>query len=107
MLTMLMYHRILPQEHPEAVSVPMFRRQLDYLQRHYQILAPEEVPDYVHGRLRDAPRPYAALSFDDGWLDNWLFATEILKARGLRRHWRCPPGISMKVPSAKRNPMKS
>ena len=84
MLTMLMYHRILPQEHPEAVSVPMFRRQLDYLQRHYQILAPEEVPDYVHGRLRDAPRPYAALSFDDGWLDNWLFATEILKARGLR-----------------------
>lgn len=84
MLTMLMYHRILPQEHPEAVSVPMFRRQLDYLQRHYQILAPEEVLDYVHGRLRDAPRPYAALSFDDGWLDNWLFATEILKARGLR-----------------------
>ena len=62
MLTMLMYHRILPQEHPEAVSVPMFRRQLDYLQRHYQ---------------------------------------------GSGRHWRCPPGISMKVPSAKRNPMKS
>ena len=28
MLTMLMYHRTLPQEHPEAVSVPMFRRQL-------------------------------------------------------------------------------
>ena len=84
MLTMLMYHRILLQEHPEAVSVPMFRRQLDYLQRHYQILAPEEVLDYVHGKLRDAPRPYAALSFDDGWLDNWLFATEILKARGLR-----------------------
>ena len=31
MLTMLMYHRILPQEHPEAASVLMFRRQLDYL----------------------------------------------------------------------------
>ncbi len=84
MLTMLMYHRILPQEHPEAVSAPMFQRQLDYLQEHYQFLTPEKALDYICGKLGDASRPYAALSFDDGWLDNWLFATEILKARGLR-----------------------
>ena len=32
MLAMLMYHRIPPQEHPEAVSVTMSRRQLYKMQ---------------------------------------------------------------------------
>jgi len=84
MLTMLMYHRILPKKHPEAVSVELFNSQLDYLEKHYCLLTPEQALDYIEGRLEDDAKPYAALSFDDGWLDNWLFATPILKERGLR-----------------------
>ncbi len=83
MLLMLMYHRILPYEHPEAVSGDMFRRHLDFVQSRFRILTPEDTIDYIQGRLREK-RPCVSLSFDDGWLDNWLFATGILKERGLR-----------------------
>lgn len=83
MLTILMYHRILPEAHPDAVSVAMFERQIEYLKRRYRILAPDEVLLYLRGSLREK-RPCAALSFDDGWLDNLLFATKVLQKHGLR-----------------------
>ncbi len=81
---MLMYHRILPYEHPQAISTAQFNRQLDYLSKHYHFLTPEEVIAYTKGELADRLKPYAALSFDDGWCDNHLFATPILKERHLR-----------------------
>lgn len=84
MLMMLMYHRILPYEHPQAISTAQFNAQLDYLEKHYSFLTPEEVISYVKGELPEGPTPYAALSFDDGWCDNHLFATAILKERHLR-----------------------
>ena len=84
MLMMLMYHRILPYEHPQAISISQFNAQLDYLEKHYSFLTPEEVVSYIRGELKDSSRPYAALSFDDGWCDNHLFATDILKERRLR-----------------------
>jgi len=82
MLTVLMYHRILPEPHPDAISTAMFERQLDDLERHYRMLSPDEVLRYLGGELCEK-RPCAALSFDDGWLDNLLFATPILQKRGL------------------------
>ena len=82
MLTVLMYHRILPEEHPDAISAAVFDRQLDYLTRRYRMLTPDEVFLYVRGELHEK-RPCAALSFDDGWLDNLLFATPVLQKYGL------------------------
>lgn len=84
MLMMLMYHRLLPHPHPEAVTVAQFHRQMDYLERHYDFLTPEEVLAYLKGDLPKSNRPCVALSFDDGWLDNWLFATPLLQERNLR-----------------------
>ena len=85
MLMMLMYHRILPEEHREAVSVSLFRRQLDYLEKHYRFVTPEEVIDWCRGKWSGpAGENLVALSFDDGWADNWLFATEVLRERKLR-----------------------
>ncbi len=84
MLMMLMYHRLLQRPHPEAVSVAQFHRQMDYLERHFDFLAPEQVLAYLRGKLPASRRPYIALSFDDGWLDNWLFATPTLKERNLQ-----------------------
>ena len=81
---MLMYHRILPYEHPQAISTAQFNAQLDYLEKYYSFLTPEEVTAYAKGQLPDGPKPYAALSFDDGWSDNYFFATAVLKERKLR-----------------------
>ena len=101
MLTMLMYHRVLPRKHPEAVSVELFNAQLDYLEKHYCLLTPEQALDYIGGKLEDEAKPYAALSFDDGWLDNWLFATPVLKERGLRAALAMSAGYLHEAPLRK------
>ena len=85
MLLMLMYHRILPEEHREAISLARFARQLDYLEKRFRFITPEEVISLCRG---EQPLPsgedLVALSFDDGWADNWLYATQVLKERKLR-----------------------
>ena len=80
LLNVFMYHRILPQPSPDGVSVKMFERQLDYLQTHYVILDADHLLKFLEGTFAP-PKPAAVITFDDGWLDNWLFATPILKTK--------------------------
>ena len=80
-LTVFMYHRILPEERPEALSVAVFDRQLEYLGRHYRVLQAAEVEKYVTGELK-IPGACAALSFDDGWADNLFYADPVLEKHG-------------------------
>ncbi|MBP3302142.1 MAG: polysaccharide deacetylase family protein [Opitutales bacterium] len=83
-LTVFTYHRVLPKPHPDALSIDVFERQLDYIQKHFEVLTPEEAADFIAGKFPRSRGRFAMLSFDDGWLDNWLYATPILKRRGLR-----------------------
>lgn len=79
-----MYHRILPWEQADAISIEQFNRQLNYLKKNFEFLSPEKVIDFINGDLEKSRRKYFALSFDDGWLDNWLYATEVLQKHDLR-----------------------
>ena len=81
-LTVFMYHRVLPRRIPGALTVEEFERSLDHLERHYRMLPAAEVEDFITGARRYRGN-YAALSFDDGYLDNLLFAAPVLKRRGL------------------------
>ncbi len=81
-LTVFMYHRVLPRRLPGALIVEEFERSLDYLERHYRMLPAAEVEDFVTG-ARGYRGNFAALSFDDGYVDNLLFAAPVLKRRGL------------------------
>lgn len=81
-LTVFMYHRVLPRRLPGALTVEEFERSLDYLERHYRMLPASEVEDFITGE-RSYRGDFAALSFDDGYVDNLLFATPVLKRRGL------------------------
>lgn len=62
----------------------MFERQLDYIQKEFRVLTPEDALDFIAGEKKFPGKRCAMLSFDDGWLDNWLYATPILKRRGLK-----------------------
>jgi peptidoglycan/xylan/chitin deacetylase (PgdA/CDA1 family) len=77
LLNVFMYHRVLPQASGNAVSADTFRRQLDYLLARYKILAFHELLAYLRGKgsLDDS---CAAITFDDGWRDNWTVASPIL-----------------------------
>lgn len=81
-LTLFMYHRILPRSCSGAITTADFERQLDYIVAHYRILRAEEVEKYITGELR-CGGDCAALSFDDAWIDNAIYATPILRRRYL------------------------
>lgn len=84
-LTVFTYHRIQPKPHPDALDAEMFERQLDFIQKNFSVLTPDDALAYIAGtRKFPANTRFAMLSFDDGWLDNWFFATPILKRRGLK-----------------------
>ena len=76
-LNVLMYHRVLPKASGNAVSADTFRRQLDYLLAQYKILGIHELLAYLRGE-GTFRGPCAAITFDDGWLDNWTVASPIL-----------------------------
>lgn len=82
-LTVFTFHRIFPHEAPDAISCDMFRKQIDYLSDHFRILNPTDMAAYIAGNLQES-RPCAALTFDDGWLDNLIYATPILKERNVQ-----------------------
>jgi peptidoglycan/xylan/chitin deacetylase (PgdA/CDA1 family) len=79
-----MYHRIIdPEEdHGDFIQPGMFvfkdtfRSQLEYLNNNYRIVSLRELIDrLVSGR--DINR-YCAITFDDGWLDNYIHAFPML-----------------------------
>jgi peptidoglycan/xylan/chitin deacetylase (PgdA/CDA1 family) len=86
----LYYHRVLPHRaaQDDAVEPGMyvtpesFAKQLDWLTAHFEVIPLHEVVDRL-SRAAPLPRGACAISFDDGWRDNFEFALPQLKARGL------------------------
>ena len=82
-LNIFMFHRVLPDAVPGAVSMMMLRKQLRYLRQHYHVLTCGELISWLDGDF-NTPRPCAAVTFDDGWFDNYLYATPVLRECGVQ-----------------------
>lgn len=89
-LTVLNYHRIddpnragFDTFRPNVSATPeMFAIQMDYLARYYNVISGTELINYIkHGKK--LPSYAALITFDDGYLDNYVHAYPILKARNL------------------------
>jgi peptidoglycan/xylan/chitin deacetylase (PgdA/CDA1 family) len=84
-----MYHsigRVLPDWHWSVLTVPWstFEDHLRALARRgYRSVDLGEVHDHVSGR-KPLAGPCVALTFDDGYVDNWTFAAPLLARYGLR-----------------------
>lgn len=65
-----------------ALSPADFERQLDWLQRDYDVLTPSAFDDAVRGG-GPLPENTALLTFDDGVIDHYEVAFPILRRRGL------------------------
>jgi peptidoglycan/xylan/chitin deacetylase (PgdA/CDA1 family) len=88
--TILMYHRVIekdfdPDDPSQAGLVTLaasFERQMKYIAKHYEVVSLETLIE----RLRDGSRgkhPLLAVTFDDGWKDNYDIAMPILKKHDL------------------------
>jgi glycosyltransferase involved in cell wall biosynthesis/peptidoglycan/xylan/chitin deacetylase (PgdA/CDA1 family) len=85
--SIFMFHRVLPHGRecyePELVtSVDSFAPFLDWITENYRVLPLEEVATRL-GRPTDRNRPVCALTFDDGWLDNFQYAFPLIRQRQL------------------------
>lgn len=65
-----------------TLEMPFFERQLQYFRRHgYSVVRLEDVVAFKRGDI-DLPRRSVCLTFDDGYLDNWVYAFPLLAKHG-------------------------
>lgn len=78
----LLYHRINNDRDPFLPSMPVdqFRKQMEYLTRNFEIVT---LDDIAEGRITNVDRHTVAITFDDGYRDNFTSAFPILKEFGL------------------------
>jgi len=81
----LMYHHVNPRKGDLFTVTPeVFARQMEYLVRAgYKTLSLDELHAYIQGDL-NLRQKAAAITFDDGWLDTFVYAFPILQRYGLR-----------------------
>ena len=101
-LTVLMFHRVLPDgdarlalaERDFTLSLSGFRRVLDFVARHYQVVRLDDVHRWAAGQ-GDLPPCPVLLTFDDGWRDTLVHAAPELQRRG----WSAVLFLASEVPS--------
>ena len=74
--------RVLCYHSVSAFEAASFRRQLEWLASRYDVVAVEKVLEVARGG-RPAARPTAAITFDDGFRDNFDAAAPVLRQLGL------------------------
>lgn len=89
-LLVLTYHRVLPRafEGLESIEPGMyvhddtFAEQLEWLRKAFDVVA---LPDWIRWKRAGEPVPdrACAITFDDGWRDNYIYAFPLLKARSV------------------------
>lgn len=81
----LLYHRVNPDNDPffPALSVKAFDAQMSYLAANFQVLSLTEIINRITQGLRIPPGT-VAITFDDGYRDNYIYAHPILNK------YKCP-----------------
>lgn len=81
----LTYHRVLPQhlidkslsQRSIILSLESFTQQLNLLKKYYDIISLDDFFDLKKSK-NNRTKPYAVITFDDGWADNYIYAFETL-----------------------------
>lgn len=77
----LMYHHVSPSSGPITCSPAHFEDQLKWLsERQYRSLTCAEFAGHLAGQR--VPARSVLITFDDGYLDNWVYAHPLLKKYG-------------------------
>ena len=68
-----------------GISPDDFRTQLEWLKEHgWQCVPLSAAVDYVKGREAELPEKAYALTFEDAFLDHWVYAAPLLREYGLK-----------------------
>lgn len=81
-IAVLMYHHVSEEGGFLAVSEKQFENQIRGLaEKGYRALKADEFAGFLEGE--PVPRKSVLLTFDDGYLDNWVYAHPVLKRYGM------------------------
>ncbi len=89
-VVILMYHSVIdePDRHASTIGVGIthstdaFRKQMEIVSRNYNPITVEDVLSFLSGQKQLPPKP-VAVTFDDGYLDNFEVASPLLKRLGI------------------------
>jgi peptidoglycan/xylan/chitin deacetylase (PgdA/CDA1 family) len=82
-LPVLMYHHVTPNDGLVTVSPETFRRQMAWLAGHgYRSIGCRDLEGFFNGAT--LPDKSVLITFDDGYLDNYVYAHPVLQAFGLQ-----------------------
>jgi peptidoglycan/xylan/chitin deacetylase (PgdA/CDA1 family) len=81
-VVVLCYHSVHPSKPFASASPPDFDRHLDWLAAHCEVVPLDRILDTARTPQSHA-RPVVAITFDDGYADNYEFAFPRLQSRGL------------------------
>ena len=75
----LYYHRVNDENDPffPAISTELFEQEMRYIAGHYKVASMTELLDRLEG---GSPEPVVAITFDDGYRDNYQNAFPIFSA---------------------------
>ncbi len=89
-LVVVTYHRVIPRScagnekrPPNTLFTDEFERQIAFLASRFRVLAGAQLRGVIEGSIR-APRYPLAITFDDGYENNYLYAWPILERYGLK-----------------------
>jgi peptidoglycan/xylan/chitin deacetylase (PgdA/CDA1 family) len=81
-LPVLMYHHVTPNAGLVTVSPATFRAQMAWLARHgYRGITCRDLEKFLDGE--PLPKKSVLITFDDGYLDNYVYAHPVLQKLGL------------------------
>ena len=81
-VVVLMYHSVDKNGWSLSVDPEVFERQMRFLNQNYQVVSLDKIIRYAKGEI-SLPSKSVAITFDDGYLDNYLNAWPILKKYNL------------------------
>ncbi|HAH04857.1 TPA: hypothetical protein DCL28_04880 [Candidatus Komeilibacteria bacterium] len=81
-IVVLLYHAVGKNRWYASVNPLMFKMQMRYLRKHYHVVPLADVVRYQKGEI-DLPDKSVAITFDDGYEDNYKIAWPILKKNKL------------------------
>lgn len=89
-----MYHYTRDLQHSrypkiKGLDISLFRQQLEYMKRTFHVVTMEQVIDAVE-RNTELPENALLLTFDDGYVDNYIFAMPLLEEFGLQGSFFIP-----------------
>jgi peptidoglycan/xylan/chitin deacetylase (PgdA/CDA1 family) len=97
------YHRVLPEASPGAVGAEVFERQIEcLLKAGYRFIGTSELEVFLKVKLPHTEK-CTMLTFDDGWADNLIWATPILKKYSVKAVLALNTGLTNKNSGEIRN----